>query len=174
MIFAACAGTITLERNPTTGAPVTCSDATREGFVWGGTRVTVLEGLTNANPVIDQVSFDGQPWGVTDAFAIEACSEKNLTDCPASAQHVLSYTTTPDSTETYDPGAGPITESLIGWFYVSQGSLTAGYASPDDSDAYTMAFAPTLSNRSQPLHVWLVVRDDRGGLAFTERSLAWK
>lgn len=174
VIFAACAGTITLAPNPATSAPVTCSDASREGFVWGGTRVTVISALANANPVIDQVTFDGEPWGPSDTFAIEACKEKNADDCPTSAQHTLSYTTTPDSIETYDVGTGPITEQLVGWFYVSQGSLTAGYAAVDANDAFSMPFTPTLSDTSRPIHVWLVVRDDRGGLSFTDRGLAWK
>ena len=105
-----------------------------------------------------------------------------MSDCPSSTAHVFSYTAMPNSAETYNPGTGPITEQLIGWFYVSQGSLTAGYASPDGDDAgavttpptFEMQFAPTLSNSSSPVRVWLVLRDDRGGLSFAERSLAWQ
>jgi hypothetical protein len=188
VIFAACAGTIALAPNAQNGAPVTCTDGNgalvgRDGFVWGGTRVSVLNGFVNANPQIDQIFFDGQPWSAASAPSIATCVEKDMSDCPADTTHVFSYTATPGSAETYDPGTGtPITEQLIGWFYVSQGSLTAGYASPDADDAgatippptFEMQFAPTLSDRSHQIQVWLVLRDDRGGLSFGERSLSWQ
>jgi len=187
VIFAACAGTITLAPNATNGAPVTCTDDSgnlvgREGFVWGGSRVALAIGVTNQNPQIDQVFFDGQPWGANDAPPIATCTEQNLTDCPTTAQHVLSYDATSGSAETYDDGSGTETETLVGWFYVSQGSLTAGYASPDTDDAGTptspptfeMQFAPTQSDTSTPVRVWLVLRDNRGGMSFTQRTLAWQ
>jgi len=180
VVFAACAGTLTLVPNAT-GAPVTCTDANggaieREGFIWGGTRVIVLPGFTNSNPLIDSVSIDGQPWGPGDAPPLATCAKKNTDDCPPETQHVFSYTAPSGSAETYDVGLGPTTEELVGWFYVSQGSLTAGYASPEPSDppTFTMTFTPTLADSSKPLQVWLVLRDDRGGLSFTERHASWK
>ncbi|HEY2368877.1 MAG TPA: hypothetical protein VGH87_20920, partial [Polyangiaceae bacterium] len=124
VVFAACAGTLTLVPNKATGAPVTCTNASgvvgREGFVWGGTRVTVVKGLRNQNPIIDQVLVDGNPWGKNDAIVLDP-----------SVTHALSYTPADGSAETWDIGTGPITEQLVGWFYVSAGSLIAGYASPD-------------------------------------------
>jgi hypothetical protein len=192
VVFAACAGTITLAPNAQNGAPVTCKDASgkvvgREGFVWGGTRITVFPGVTNQNPRIDSVSFDGAPWGPSDLPVLDACAEKHPEDCPASTRHVFSYTATPDSAESYDVGLGPQTEQLVGWFFVTQGSLDAGYASPltadggaDDAGAplspptFQMTFTPTLADPTQRLHVWLVLRDDRGGLSFTQREAVWR
>jgi hypothetical protein len=167
VIFAACAGTITLATNPSTGAPVTCKDSSgaivgREGFIWGGTRVTVVTGLRNANPGIDQVLVDGAPWPSSGATV-----DPNVT-------HTFTYTATAGSAETYDVGLGPTTEELVGWFFVSQGTLTAGYSSPDDSGAFDMTFTPPASDRTRPVHVWLVLRDDRGGLSFTDRQITWR
>ena len=187
IVFAACAGTIALVPNAANGAPVTCTDSNgnvvgRDGFVWGGTRITLVPGVTNQNPQIDTVSIDGTPWGTTDVPLIDGCDAKDADDCPTSTNHVFSYTATADSDETYDIGQGPETEQLIGWFYVTQGTLTAGYASPDTDDAgaqvapptFEMTFTPTLTDRSRPLQVYFVLRDDRGGLSFTRRQLAWK
>jgi hypothetical protein len=187
VVFAACAGTLTLAPNPENGAPVTCTDASgdvvgRDGFVWGGTRITVFSGVTNQNPQIDSVSIDGAPWGPNDVPLLDTCAAKNTDDCPPSTQHVFSYTAPEGSAETYDVGLGPTTEQLIGWFYVTQGSLTAGYASPSTDDAgapvspptFDMTFTPTQADKNEPLHVWMVLRDDRGGLSFTERRAAWK
>jgi hypothetical protein len=187
VVFAACAGTIALTPNAATGAPVTCTDSNgavvgRDGFVWGGTRVVILAGATNANPAIDSVSIDGQPWGAGDAPALATCAKKNVDDCAPETQHVFSYTAPSGSAETYDVGLGPQTEELVGWFCVSQGSLTAGYASEDvddggtpiDPPTFEMTFTPTLADTSRPLQVWLVLRDDRGGLSFTERHASWK
>ena len=187
VVFAACAGTLTLAPNAANGAPATCTDASghlvgREGFVWGGTRVIVANGISNANPAIDSVAIDGAPWGANDVPALATCAEKTAEDCPLATQHVFSYTAPSGSAETYDVGLGVSTEELVGWFYVSQGSLTAGYASaavddagaPIDPPTFQMTFTPTLADTSQPLRVWLVLRDDRGGLSFTERRAQWK
>jgi hypothetical protein len=187
IVFAACAGTITLVRNAATGAPVTCTGPSgnavgREGFVWGGLRVVVVSGLRNANPAIDKVFIDGTEWAPGFSWPIEACTAKNATDCLPSAQHNLAYTATPNSIETYDIGSGPVAEQLVGWFYVSQGSLAAGYANPDSDDAgaptspptFQVSFAPTLSDQTHPVQLWLVLRDDRGGITFAQRQFAWK
>jgi hypothetical protein len=168
VIFAACAGTITLARNPDNGAPVTCRDAQgavvgREGFVWGGTRVTIVTGLRNDNPGIDQVFVDGNPVGKNEVVVLDP-----------TVTHALTYTPTDGSAETWDFGTGPITEMLVGWFYVTQGTLVAGYASPDSSGAFDMTYTPPKTDRTRPVHVWLVLRDDRGGLAFTDRQFSWK
>ncbi len=167
VIFAACAGTITLTANAATGAPVTCTDASgvvgRQGFIWGGTRVTVVKGLRNQNPGIDQVFVDGNAWGTTDAVTLDP-----------SVTHAFTYTATDGSAETYDIGTGPITEQLVGWFYVTQGTLVAGYASPDAAGAFDMTFTPPTSNRTLPVHLWLVLRDDRGGLSYADRTFSWR
>jgi hypothetical protein len=168
VVFAACAGKLALTPNPNTGAPVTCTDGNggaigRDGFMWGGTRVTVVTGLVNANPGIDQVFVDGNAWARSDIVALD----------PATT-HVLSYTATAGSAETYDFGTGPITEQIVGWFYVTQGALAAGYASPDDSNAFAITYTPPTTNRTKPVHVWFVLRDDRGGLTFDDRQLTWR
>ncbi len=187
VVFAACAGTLSLVRDPHNGAPVTCKDLTgapvgRDGFVWGGTRVVVTTLLVNANPSIDKIFIDGTEWAPGYSPAIDSCVGKNVDDCPASAVHEFSYTAKADSAETYDIGAGPTTEELVGWFYVTQGSLTAGYASPNADDAgvplspprFDIAFVPTTSDRSHPLHLWFVLRDDRGGMSIADRQITWK
>jgi len=167
VIFAACAGTITLSRNPANGAPVTCTDSSgvvgRQGFVWGGTRVTVVRGLRNQNPGIDQVLVDGNAWGKNDALVLDP-----------SVTHAFTYTATDGSAETYDIGTGPITEQLVGWFYVTTGALVAGYSSPDASGAFDMTYTPPTSGRTRPVHLWLVLRDDRGGLSYTDRTFSWR
>jgi hypothetical protein len=167
VVFAACAGTITLAPNRATGAPVTCTDASgavgRQGFVWGGTRVIVVKGLRNANPGIDQVFIDGNSWGKNDAVTLDP-----------TVTHAITYTQTDGSAETYDIGTGPTTEQLVGWFYVTQGTLVAGYASPDASGAFDMTYTAPATDRTRPVHLFLVLRDDRGGLAQTDRQFSWK
>lgn len=185
VIFAACAGTITLAPNAQTGAPVTCVDnmgnlVGRDGFIWGGMRIVVVSSVQNQNPTIDKVFIDGMEWPSDYAAPIDTCSAKDMSSCVV--QHDLAYTATPDSIETYDIGNGPTQEQLVGWFYVTQGSLNAGYASPDTDDAgavampptFEMPFAPTLSDTTHPVQLYLVLRDDRGGITFAQRHFAWK
>jgi hypothetical protein len=139
----------------------------------------VVQGETNANPTIAQVFMDGMEWPPGFAMPIQSCTSTDVTQC---IDHDLAYTATPDSIETYQGPNGPTEEQLVGWFYVSQGSLTAGYASPDTDDAgaltspptFEMQFGPTTSDTSHPVQLWLVVRDDRGGITFAQRQFAWK
>jgi len=187
VVFAACAGTITLAPNAANGAPVTCTDGTgamvgRDGFMWGGTRIILVTGITNANPTIDKVFIDGSEWAPGFVWPIGACAATDPTQCLPSEQHDLAYTATADSAETYATPTGPETEELVGWFYVSQGTLTAGYAEPDEDDAgapttpetFEMSFAPTQSDETHPVHLWLVLRDNRGGLTFADRQFSWQ
>ena len=53
-------------------------------------------------------------------------------------------------------------------------SLVAGYASPDASGAFDMTYTPPTTDRTRPVHLWLVLRDDRGGLSYTDRSFSWR
>ncbi len=178
VIFAACAGTITLAPN-STGAPVSCTDGAgnpigRDGFVWGGRRIIVVQGLRNANPVITKIFFDGVEWSPSFAPRIEACSAKDVGGCPPETQHVISYQMTPDSQETYGNG---IVEDIVGWFYVSQGTLDNAYTRPDSSGGtptFQAQWAPTLSDTSHPVQMWFILRDDRGGVTFAQRRLSWQ
>jgi len=178
VVFAACAGTLTLVPNAT-GAPVSCTDGKgaaigRDGFVWGGRRIIVFQGIRNANPTITKIFLDGVEWSPTFAPTIQPCAAKQVENCPVETQHVISYQITPDSQETY--GLGTV-EDVVGWFYASQGSLENGYARPDTSTgAPTLQtqYAPTLSDTSHPVQVWFVLRDDRGGVSFAQRRLSWK
>ena len=184
IIFAACAGSIALTPNAATGAPVTCTDGTggvvgRDGFIWGGMRIVAVAGVTNNNPTIDKVFIDGAEWAADYAFPLDACSSKDVSSC---VQHQLAYTATPDSIETYDIGTGPTQETLVGWFYVSQGTLEAGYANADQTDAgavatpptFEQSYGPTKSDTTHPVQLWLVLRDNRGGITFAQRHFAWK
>jgi hypothetical protein len=36
-----------------------------------------------------------------------------------------------------------------------------------------MMFTPP-SDRTRPVHLWLVLRDDRGGLSYTDRTFSWR
>jgi len=187
VIFAACAGTIALAFDPVNGAPVTCTDGTgaivgRDGFMWGGTRLVVTTLETITNPTIDKVFIDGSEWAPGFVWPIQSCAATDPTECPPNAQHDLTYTATPDSLEMYQTPTGPATVQLVGWFYVTQGTLAAGYALPDTDDAgaptlpptFDMSFAPTQSDLTHPVHLWLVMRNNLGGITFTDRQFSWQ
>ncbi len=178
IVFAACAGTLTLVPNAT-GAPVSCTDAKgnaigRDGFLWGGRRIIVVQGFRNANPVITKIFFDGVEWSPSYAPPITPCTAKDVSSCPPETQHVISYQMTPDSQETYGNG---IVEDIVGWFYVTQGTLENAYMRPDSSSGvptFQTQYAPTLSDTSHPVQMWFVLRDDRGGVTFAQRRLSWQ
>ncbi|HSQ64828.1 MAG TPA: hypothetical protein VLM85_16505 [Polyangiaceae bacterium] len=178
VVFAACAGTLTLVPNAT-GAPVSCTDAKgnavgRDGFVWGGRRIIVVQGFRNQNPTLTKIFFDGVEWSPSYEPPIAPCAAKNVEGCPVDTQHVITYQMTQDSQETY--GAG-LVEDVVGWFYVSQGSLADAYLRPDTSTSiptFQTEYAPTLSDTAHPVQMWFVLRDDRGGVTFAQRRLSWR
>ncbi len=184
VIFAACAGTIALTFDPVNGAPVTCTDGTgaivgRDGFIWGGTRLVVTSLETLSNPTIAKVFIDGMEWAPGFVQPIQSCASSDTTQCIG---HSLTYTATPDSLQTYQTPTGTETVELVGWFYVTQGTLTAGYSLADTTDAGTpvsppqfdMVFVPTQSDLTHPVHLWLVMRNNLGGITFTDRQFSWQ
>ncbi len=170
VVFAACAGT--LLPAPTQTSPVSCVDAQggavgRQGFLWGGKRIVVVPGVRNQNPAIVRVRLDGVIWSESYVPVIDGCPRATLDDCPDALQHVFTVEVTPESRETY----GDQTEDLVAWFFVSQGEVQDDYLRPGDDFAAATAFAPTAADPSRPVEVWFVVRDDRGGVDFTHRSM---
>lgn len=169
VVFAACAGTIV--QRATTTAPVTCLDASghavgRDGFMWGEKRVTVVRGIRNQNPTIVRVRIDGALWAEGDVPTLSACDVVKVDDCPATGQHQLQMDVTPDSVETYFGQ----TEDVVGFFFVSQGSVKDDFLRPDDTFAMPTVVALNKPDFTAPVQLWFVVRDDRGGMDFTMRE----
>jgi hypothetical protein len=168
VVFAACAGSFVDGHRAT--APIGCVDARgdaigREGFMWGAKRVVVSADARNQNPQIAGLSVDGAPWTDGAALDVPACDGDDVADCAADRKRRLAITAAPGSAETY----GGSTEDLVAFFFVSQGQIDADFVRVKDG-AFAVTFAAIHADAKKPVLVWVVLRDDRGGVDWVTRA----
>lgn len=169
VVFAACAGTFSVEARQDR-APIGCVGpdgraALRQGFVWGEKRLTILRGARNANPTVEKVFIDGHRWDEGFDVALDPCVGTRVADCPVGARHPLDVTVPPGTAESY---LGR-TEDVVTFFYVSEGALNDDVARATNGD-FVNIYAPVGTDASRPIDVWVVVRDDRGGVGWAHRT----
>lgn len=169
VVFAVCAGTFSVDARPE-GAPVGCVGldgriALRDGFMWGEKRVTILRGARNANPAVDKVFIDGHRWDEGFDVALDPCAGTRVGDCPIERRHSVDVTVPPGTAEAY---LGR-TEDLVTFFYVSHGALGDDVVRATDGD-FANLYAPVGTDATRPIDVWVVVRDDRGGVGWAHRT----
>ncbi|MGA2450301.1 MAG: hypothetical protein ABTD50_16630 [Polyangiaceae bacterium] len=195
----ACAGQLELlpidpnDNNPQ-ALPMGCFDSQHnqlgpEDFVFGFTTVyaydpTMLAALSNTNPVIQSIDFDGTsltpgpagPGGVTYAApAMNACSASG---CPThKIGPIVPASSWELNPEAFDDNGNPLHEELWADFYVTVGNLdsdarllydstTGSIGGPSDTDN---TFTPPSS--SGPATLWIVVHDSRAGATWATVTL---
>src|SRR5207248_455345 len=97
---------------------------------------------------------------------IARCDAGAVADCPRELRHKVAVTATPESAES----ALGATEELVAFFYVSQGSVDDAYTSGDGA-TFTTVLGATQAEPSTLITLWTVLRDDRGGVDWTSRTL---
>jgi hypothetical protein len=175
----ACAGHVELlpldasSANPLQ-VPVGCFDANHNpldpsDYVIGFTRVYAYATWTNANPVISQVTFNGD--AVPDGgIQIPHCTASKRQSCPGYALD----TVVPSSSWEPDPGdigqdGNPRHEEIWVDYYTTQGALDDDARLLYDAvqggqtDTATKLHAPQVPG---PGMVWAIAHDNRGGAAW--------
>lgn len=166
VVFAACGGGTFVSKRTDT-APVTCVDASgatlgRDDFMWGDKRIVTVPFETcqeqqpsiacQHNPTIHSVDLGAR--AIASGQSVEAI-----------------VTMEPGSAETYlDPRGSKSTEDLVAFFYASGGVVRDGFTRFDASGATRTVVAVTDAQRGTTVNVWVVVRDDRGGMDWQERD----
>jgi hypothetical protein len=133
--------------------------------MWGEKRIVVASGVRNANPKIADVRIDGASWDATMPPALARCDADHVEDCAADRQHEIEIVATPDSAEVY----GQFTEDLVAFFFVSDGRVADDFVRQDGA-SFSTTIAPTRVASGATVSVWLVLRDDRGGVDWQVRS----
>ncbi|MFI5301139.1 MAG: hypothetical protein ACHREM_23895 [Polyangiales bacterium] len=180
LVSVVCPGTLSFDANvdPNSGQlPIQCADATTgrvldlTEFQIGIKRVFVRETDRNNNPVIDHLTWDGQPWRDGDIKQVQHCSDNgNRFDrCDNSLAHYLSAVVTPDSFESgTDELGNAFTEQVIVEYYATEGTFLDDVREANDPETQWVA-------RSQSagllVNVWFVVHDNRGGAAIAQRQV---
>ena len=154
--------------------PVGCFDANHNplgpsDYVIGFTRVYAYTTWTNANPVIDQVTFNGD--AIPDGgIQMPHCTASKLKDCPGYALD----TVVPSSSREVDPGdlgpdGNPRNEEIWVDYFTTQGALDDDARLLYDpvqgaqTGTATKVHAPQVAGSAM---LWAVVHDNRGGAAW--------
>ena len=121
--------------------------------------------VTNTNPVLDGITWNGEPWGEEQIVEI-AHSD-------AGGKMVPEWT---ESTrETYDDDGIDTTESLLfSWFIDDDASELSKERSDDTVSRNTFKPGPLDGEAEQSgrlVTLWLVARDERGGVTWLTRQL---
>jgi hypothetical protein len=156
--------------------PVGCFDANHnqlgpQDYVIGFTRVYAYTTLTNANPVISQVTFNGNP--VDDAgVSVPHCTTSKTQNCPGTSLD----TVVPPSSQEPDPAdLGPDgtarSEEIWVDYFTTAGSLDDDArllydaVQGQQTDTATKYHAPQTAGSSM---LWAIVHDNRGGTAWQQ------
>lgn len=177
--FVACTGNVRLmppdPSNPSGQTlPVGCFDDEGnqlgpDDFVFSFTRVYSYDTLTNANPVIEQVTFDGAPVVATQGVVVPRCTSSNESDC----EHVLDVRVPDSSWELASSQSDPSTtrheEIWASFFHTIDKTKSSGRILFDPTvgrvDGSANRFiAPPTAGTGQ---LWIVVHDNRDGVAYT-------
>lgn len=131
-------------------------------------RIADPQEAPNRNPVLEAVTINGQPFGETDEPRVKA-----------GGTITLSASSTEDSVEVFErvlPDGTVVEQSeqnVFSW-YTRGGRFTQGleYSSRTESGAPIGLELPELGTQPDDrLHIWVVLRDARGGTDWARRTL---
>ena len=142
-----------------------------DDFVFTFARVYVYDTLTNANPEIQQVLFDGKPVDLTQGVVVDRCTTAEA-DCPA---HPIDLTIPDSSWELAVGNVGEdgatLGEQLYGLYYYTIDKVESeGRLLFDPSTGRVSASANHFIAQSVPGQgrVYVVVHDNRGGASWVD------
>jgi hypothetical protein len=176
VLSGACPGLLTLDQGPG-GLPFRCVDAGSgeqlglDEFVVGLKRVSLRTNDRNQNPSIANITFDGVDWPADEIKEIGYCdtADNDYQACASANKHELAAHVTPDSFETgTDEFGRAFEEQLIVQYFATEGIFENEIRIAAEPET---GFVARRAASGQELRVWLLARDDRGGVSFTERSV---
>jgi hypothetical protein len=170
VVVVACPGTI--QTGSTDDIPIACIDQSGralpiEQFELGLKRIFVRDSALNQNPQLQAVSWNAADWGAQ-LVPMAECERGGSGTCTKFAKHEISVDAAGASEDSVDLAGLPIREQSVVQFYATGGEFD------DDvrlaSDAKTKWHAKK-EDAGKRVRFWFVVRDDRGGVSWLERSL---
>jgi hypothetical protein len=172
VVVVACPGE--LADGETAGVPIACHDERGRALPIGQLpvgikRVFVRERERNAQPRIARVLFDGEAWPEDEPRRVTSCAGDGyeIDDCAQSTRHALSVETEPAESGRDERGDA-FREQIVVQFYASNGVLGNEVRIGGEADN---AFALQAGPEDGSATVWLVARDDRGGVDWAVRTV---
>jgi hypothetical protein len=178
VITVVCPGTISFGDPATWNPevlPITCTDVSGvmlgpDHFVVSVKRIYVRHTDRNQNPAIAEIHWNGAPWSAGDMRAIAPCNADPTvySDCKGGDRPTVAVIAAPDAVESgTDENGVPFTEQIIAQFYGTE-TLFEDDVRANDSETH-LAARHAAYGRTQTL--WFVLRDDRGGVSWTSRTV---
>lgn len=186
--FIACAGRVLYTPPASNGAPnanaLTCVDSTghpvsADDFVFGYAQVfsfapVVLDGgvtipITNTNPVIDALTWNGAPVDLDAGISVPHCTSSKDSACSGELNVIVPASSWELDQDDIEPNGTVGHEEIWVDFYMTKGTIAHGADEiydpatglfPDTTDKYTAADAGGAGI------LWAVVHDDRGGVGW--------
>ncbi len=154
-------------RDPTTGRALAIDE-----YVAGVKRVFVRATDRNANPAIGNVTWGNGDWpaDVTQTASACAVSGNDASRCDGALRHAVAAIPAPGSAESgVDSFGAAFDEQIVVQYYATEG-IFADDVRIASSPATTWTAREESAGRTVSL--WMIVRDDRGGVDWTARSVA--
>jgi hypothetical protein len=179
----ACAGSLRYmgfsEQNPSAN-PLGCFDQNgnqldANSFVFAYSMVYSFNDRTNANPVISNLTFNGNPVDPTAGITVSVCTDTDTKKCPTSdIDTVVPASSQELDPGTLDPNGNPLHEQIWVDYYLTGGTISAQSVNLYDASMGRLPTAPTkltAPNAPAELMFWAVVRDNRGGVSWLQVPL---
>ena len=176
-----CPGDLTLLAPPpsivqTGTLPFVCSDRDSgrrfaiDEFVVGLKRVFVRATDHNENPIIEGVTFDGVDWPPEEVKTVSACPSTGYAfdDCEAQSHKIAPVVPLGGAERGIDAFGRSFSEQVIVQYYASSGVWEDDLRIASEPST---RFAGQQSADGSVTTLWIVVRDDRGGVSWTERRV---
>ena len=171
VFFGVCAGTIRLGAERSERLPFECVDASenvlgQRDFVVGFTTIYTYEGVTNLNPTLDNVLFNGMPVSGPACREPGACEVPRVSPCDGEhecPEYRIAPEVNPSSFERLPDGANEI---LWASYYTTQGDIVK------DSQLVADRVAGRVDDFTSGWHapaapgivrLWVTLNDERGG-----------
>jgi hypothetical protein len=176
VVSATCPGQLDLDQDSDT-LPFRCVDndsgraLALDEYVVGLKRIAVRSSDRNQNPIVARLTFDGADWPEDEIPEVDACNtnKNDWLQCTGGARHKLAAYATPESFESGVNEFGqPFAEQLIVEYYATEGIFEYDVRIAGEPET---RWAARTQARGSDVHLWFVLRDDRGGVTHAERTI---
>ncbi len=179
VLSVACPGELSLASSSHQAQPFNCIEAGSgralglDEYVVGIKRVFLRSLDRNQNPSIAGVTFDGADWPATEVKEVGFCDrDTNTFDDCKSDRHELAPVLSPDAVESgRDEFGNSFSENVIVQYYATEGIFKDEVRI---ADAPQTSFVARKFASGQELSLWIVARDDRGGVSWATRRVRVK
>lgn len=177
VVTAVCPGTLSIATQVNKNdLPFSCKDdagnvVPNDDFILGFKRIFLRTKDENKNPVLTGVTLDGKVWGPDDVLEVPAnCgAEENRFDRCAGGGVSIVPTLDPSSFETgTDEFGAAYNEQLVVQYYGSEGLFETDVRRAQDP---LTKFALRSGKGGSEVRVFIVARDNRGGVSWLERKV---